>query len=101
MKKYVCIDVGGTDIKYGLIQEDGKILINRKVPTQVTAEGNRILDQLQEIIRSIKFLKPVIFDKTRVVFAEHRNNAGMLGAFYNLVSVMKADCDAQMKGKGK
>lgn len=30
-----------------------------------------------------KFLKPVIFEKTRLEFAKQRNDAGMLGAFYH------------------
>ena len=30
-----------------------------------------------------RFLKPVIFEKTRLEFAKQRNDAGMLGAFYH------------------
>lgn len=30
------------------------------------------------------YLKPVIYERTRIAFAEHGNDAGMLGAFYNL-----------------
>ena len=30
MKKYVSIDIGGTEIKYGLIDEKGQILTDRK-----------------------------------------------------------------------
>ena len=36
-----------------------------------------VTDQLR------RFLKPVIFEKTRLEFAKQRNDAGMLGAFYH------------------
>ena len=30
MKTYICIDIGGTSIKYGMIREDGTFLTNRR-----------------------------------------------------------------------
>ena len=33
MKRYICIDIGGTTIKYGVIQEDLTFLISDEIPT--------------------------------------------------------------------
>ena len=33
MKQYICIDIGGTSIKYGIIQEDGVFLTTGEMPT--------------------------------------------------------------------
>lgn len=30
MKQYICIDIGGTSIKYGMIQEDGSFSHHRR-----------------------------------------------------------------------
>ena len=32
MKQYICIDIGGTSIKYGVIQEDGVFLTTGEMP---------------------------------------------------------------------
>lgn len=47
MAQYVGIDIGGTDIKYGLIDESGNILESSKVPTPKTKKG--LLDVLKPI----------------------------------------------------
>lgn len=39
MKNYICIDIGGTSIKYGLIQEDLSFLTTGEVPTEAQAAG--------------------------------------------------------------
>ena len=34
MKTYICIDIGGTSIKYGMIREDGTFLTTGEMPTE-------------------------------------------------------------------
>lgn len=51
MKKYVSIDIGGTAIKYGMIQEDGKILIREEMPTEAFKGGPSILQKAVNIVK--------------------------------------------------
>lgn len=50
MKKYIGIDIGGTDIKYGLVTPKGEVVLSDKMKTPKTREG--LLDAIQEIIIS-------------------------------------------------
>lgn len=43
MKKYVSIDIGGTAIKYGLVNGDGEILTHSELPTEAHKGGPSIL----------------------------------------------------------
>ena len=40
MKQYICIDIGGTSIKYGMIQEDGSFLTTGEMPTEAMEKGS-------------------------------------------------------------
>lgn len=55
---YLGIDVGGTAIKAGLIDETGKILESRKAPT-VIGDLHRFLSTLTELIRAFQSSFPV------------------------------------------
>ena len=48
MKYYLSIDIGGTDIKYGLLTENGDIIEKDKTPTN-RFSGNEILDTIVNI----------------------------------------------------
>lgn len=56
--------------------------------------GGGIMAQ-QEVIRPLlnealeKYLRPILLEQTKIVFAEQGNNAGMLGAFYNFMEKNK------------
>ncbi|WP_312693225.1 ROK family protein [Caproiciproducens sp.] len=50
MKNYVAFDIGGTMIKYGIINENGKIVENHETPTEAGRGGPYILKKIQEII---------------------------------------------------
>lgn len=50
MKTYVSIDIGGTAIKYGLIDEAGNILKRRKMSTEAHKGGPSILKKVVGII---------------------------------------------------
>jgi glucokinase len=47
MKAYAGIDLGGTDIKYGLADKNGKIIIIRKAPARVSEGRDRLLENLK------------------------------------------------------
>lgn len=48
MKKYVGIDIGGTDIKYGLVNADGSIMDKNKRATN--SSGEEILSAIKDIV---------------------------------------------------
>ena len=50
MKKYVSIDIGGTAIKYGLINEKGSILNSKSMKTEAEKGGPAILDKAVRIV---------------------------------------------------
>lgn len=50
MKKYVCIDIGGTAIKYGIIDENGTILVRGKRSTEAQKGGPSILQKAVDIV---------------------------------------------------
>ena len=39
MKQYICIDIGGTSIKYGIIQEDAVFVAAGEMPTEAMQHG--------------------------------------------------------------
>ena len=47
MKAYAGIDLGGTDIKYGLADRFGKTIIMRKKPARVDEGRERLLENLK------------------------------------------------------
>lgn len=50
MKTYACIDIGGTMMKYGLVNEAGQILKQMKRPTEAHLGGPGIMRKVEEII---------------------------------------------------
>lgn len=52
MKKYVSIDIGGTAIKYGLIDENAKILNKGSMDTEAYKGGKSILDKASKIVEN-------------------------------------------------
>ena len=45
MTNYVAIDIGGTNIKYGLIDQDGQLVESHEVPTEAHKGGPHILQK--------------------------------------------------------
>lgn len=54
MKKYVSIDIGGTAIKYGIINENGDILVRGKQDTEAYHGGASIVQKAVEIIKKYR-----------------------------------------------
>ena len=54
MKRYICIDIGGTTIKYGVIQEDLTFLISDEIPTEaMTYGGPGVVRKICEITENL------------------------------------------------
>lgn len=45
MKQYICIDIGGTEIKHGVLDEGETFLIKDKTPTQAWKGGPALLEK--------------------------------------------------------
>ena len=54
MKQYISIDIGGTFIKYGLINENGEILEKHELATEASKGGEQILEKTLKIVGEYK-----------------------------------------------
>lgn len=53
MKEYICIDIGGTSIKYGMVREDGIFVTTGEMPTEaMTFGGSGIMEKAGRIIEA-------------------------------------------------
>ncbi|MED9881056.1 ROK family protein [Blautia sp.] len=53
MKEYICIDIGGTSIKYGMVQEDGTFLTTGEMPTEAMQYGGPgIMEKAKKIVEA-------------------------------------------------
>lgn len=50
MKQFVCIDIGGTSIKHGIIDESGTFLYTNELPTQAQLGGASIMEKAMGIV---------------------------------------------------
>ena len=53
MKYYLGVDLGGTNIKAGITDETGKILLKSSVRTDFEGDSQRIADQMVELCRNL------------------------------------------------
>ena len=55
MKEYICIDIGGTSIKYGMVREDGTFLATGEMPTEAMQYGGPgIMEKAKKIVEAYK-----------------------------------------------
>lgn len=54
MNTYVAIDIGGTNIKYGLINASSKLIESHEIPTEAYKGGPGILQKVEDIISRYK-----------------------------------------------
>lgn len=54
MKNYVSIDIGGTAIKYGVLNGTGTILVKREMDTEAQLGGLSILEKARSIVRQFQ-----------------------------------------------
>lgn len=53
MKEYICIDIGGTSIKYGMVREDGSFLTTGEMPTEAIQYGGPgIMEKAKKIVET-------------------------------------------------
>ncbi len=50
MNKYICIDIGGTSIKYGIADANGKLLYSNQTPTIAKEGGPGIVRRVKSLI---------------------------------------------------
>lgn len=53
MEKYICIDIGGTAIKYGVISENAEILCRSERATQAYKGGESVLAKAMDIVSEL------------------------------------------------
>lgn len=53
MKEYIAFDIGGTQIKYGIVSETGIVLKHKTVPTEIHLGGEQIIQKLILFIKKI------------------------------------------------
>ncbi|MBX7420697.1 ROK family protein [Clostridium chauvoei] len=54
MNKYICIDVGGTSIKYGVLEENGNFILKDQIDTEAYKGGQNILEKIKLIVKKHK-----------------------------------------------
>jgi len=47
------IDIGGTNLKAGLVDQDGSVLTSRIVPTEASLGARHLLNKLMDMIRNL------------------------------------------------
>ena len=52
-KYYIGIDLGGTFIKGGIVDGNGKIVAEGKVPTESELGGEKVMDNVAFLIKSL------------------------------------------------
>lgn len=50
MKNFIGIDIGGTSIKYGIVNEEGKVLFVSETPTEGKAGADKLVGKIKNII---------------------------------------------------
>ncbi|MEK4543074.1 MULTISPECIES: ROK family protein [Bacillus] len=53
MKEYIAFDVGGTQIKYGIVSETGTVRKHQTVPTEIHLGGEQIIQKLIYVSKKI------------------------------------------------
>lgn len=73
MKQYICLDIGGTYLKYGILTSGGRFLVKGKVPTHAEQGGAAVLAQAKGIVveyREKKSLDGICISTTGMVDPE-------------------------------
>ncbi|WP_297236585.1 ROK family protein, partial [uncultured Faecalicoccus sp.] len=54
MKTFIAVDLGGTNIRAALVQEDGKILEVKKDRTEANLGKEHVMEKMENLISSLK-----------------------------------------------
>ncbi|SKC54499.1 Sugar kinase of the NBD/HSP70 family, may contain an N-terminal HTH domain [[Eubacterium] yurii] len=77
MKKYICIDIGGTAIKYGIINEEGEFIDKQNIPSNAQKGGAHLITVVKDIISSY--------------LTKHDNIAGVAMSTAGMVDTQKGE----------
>lgn len=58
MNKLICMDIGGTAIKYGLGQSDGTLLESFETPSLAKEGGKALAGQIHDLCQELKYKNP-------------------------------------------
>ena len=59
MKEYVCIDIGGTASKAGVLDENARIIEQLNIPTEAMQGGSYVLARVKKIIERYIVLRKI------------------------------------------
>ncbi len=54
MKQFIAIDIGGTNIKYGIVSQNGDVLTSKEISTPASADKTAFLHALADLVRELK-----------------------------------------------
>ncbi|MFA6074855.1 MAG: ROK family protein [Negativicutes bacterium] len=54
MRLFAAIDIGGTDIKYGVVDSSGKIVFHAKISTQAQLGGEALMNRVVKLIEQLQ-----------------------------------------------
>ncbi len=60
MNKFICIDIGGTAIKYGIVQSDGTVVKAKETPTEASWGGKALAKKVFELAKECKEAFPEV-----------------------------------------
>ena len=83
MKQYICIDIGGTEIKHGVLDENEKFLAKGKVPTEAFKGGPALLKKVMGIAAD---------------YLKDRKTEGICVSTAGMVDVEKGEIDVNCAG---
>ena len=52
MKTYIGVDLGGTNVRAAIVDEDGKVLIQKKSPSYAQEGKEKVMDTIINLIKS-------------------------------------------------
>ncbi|MFY4774450.1 ROK family protein [Metabacillus sp. RGM 3146] len=85
MPKYICFDIGGTDVKYSLADQDGNLLAPNVFSSE-NGSGKAILDGIERIVKKEKRIKGVAISAPGFVNPEtgFLENGGAIPEFHRI-----------------
>ncbi len=67
MKYFIGVDLGGTNIAVGLVNEDGKILAKKSIPTNIEQGCNSIMENILKLCSDVCEIYGTSIDKTEKI----------------------------------
>ena len=61
---YIGVDIGGTGVQAGVVDENGQILFRKECPTDVLSGFEKIMEDINQLVRTM--LKETVFEFRRL-----------------------------------